>query len=540
MRRKVFAVCGSVAAIGALAFAGVALSALMAGSGSQAGYQFKLPSASAMKKALRPETKLKINFASRASINRYLRSIGVNPATVVVQRGHRNYAGPSCPGRGWNCTSATRIVQVMDNDEGENKVVCQGPGTSTPPAAGITQNCVAVQGSLTTRGNNKFVCIEHSHDPNASQSCNGTQQTLNGQNVAIVDQVITNTQHGSQQDGRQQMSITQNAVNGKNKLTFNQRIKFVANHGGENNDNDDDDNQGDEDDNGGPPSGPVQQTQDGNQVAVVTQLGGGDSNSAGAQSQDLRAKARSKDGPITQLQNTLRPSPFGDCHPDASTPTAAQVVNPNECALIIQHSNGNRTSNLDQAFRLNAKAYSDGPITQVLSEPDGGGDWGVDQFVASSTGVPIAHHNQHEDFDAIAKSFKGGTPPGPVDQEIHGPFAGNSPSPLSQGPSPDARGEFSQSSDIHASPGPALTLFTPLAVTPFQEEEGNVFEEDDAMGLFWTTTGNAHGVQNMNTDVGNYHADSSGNVLFMDAACVGADPCAGTTVPPTTTTETIG
>src|SRR5919108_1689312 len=56
-----------------------------------------------------------VNVRSQASINRYLRSIGVNPATAVVQKGLRNYAGPNCPGADWNCTSANApVVQLAD------------------------------------------------------------------------------------------------------------------------------------------------------------------------------------------------------------------------------------------------------------------------------------------------------------------------------------------------------------------------------------------------------------------------------------------
>ena len=52
-----------------------------------------------------------VRLTSMSSINRYLASIGVDPRTVVVQRG-RNYAGPRCPGKKWNCTSARRVIQI--------------------------------------------------------------------------------------------------------------------------------------------------------------------------------------------------------------------------------------------------------------------------------------------------------------------------------------------------------------------------------------------------------------------------------------------
>ena len=45
------------------------------------------------------------DLSSRAAIASYLQSIGVDPATVTWQQGLNNYAGPSCPGVGWTCTS---------------------------------------------------------------------------------------------------------------------------------------------------------------------------------------------------------------------------------------------------------------------------------------------------------------------------------------------------------------------------------------------------------------------------------------------------
>ena len=50
--------------------------------------------------------------AAVAKIHSYLRSIGLDPRTVVVQTGKRNYAGPRCPGKRWTCTTATRVLQA--------------------------------------------------------------------------------------------------------------------------------------------------------------------------------------------------------------------------------------------------------------------------------------------------------------------------------------------------------------------------------------------------------------------------------------------
>ena len=50
-----------------------------------------------------------------------------NRVALVTQRGARNYAGPNCPGKGWNCTTSTRVLQISTSS-GQNKVECsRGP-----------------------------------------------------------------------------------------------------------------------------------------------------------------------------------------------------------------------------------------------------------------------------------------------------------------------------------------------------------------------------------------------------------------------------
>jgi hypothetical protein len=61
-----------------------------------------------------------LDLSSLSKIKTYLRSIGVNPRSVVIQRAKRNYAGPNCPGSGWNCTTSTRVLKVG----GQNTAEC--------------------------------------------------------------------------------------------------------------------------------------------------------------------------------------------------------------------------------------------------------------------------------------------------------------------------------------------------------------------------------------------------------------------------------
>ena len=62
--------------------------------------------------AARTPTKHAINLSTNAAVKQYLRSLGISPRGVVIQRGARNYAGPQCPGKGWNCTRSQRVVQI--------------------------------------------------------------------------------------------------------------------------------------------------------------------------------------------------------------------------------------------------------------------------------------------------------------------------------------------------------------------------------------------------------------------------------------------
>ena len=116
----------------------------------------------------------KIDLTNPAAVDSYLTSIGVNPATVVRQVGLNNYAGPNCPGIGWNCTTSTMVIQ-LSSAGGSKSFEC----TANP--------CVTVQGGP---GQNKAQCRLKSTDtPTTSQRCviqqNGTR------NLAIVDESIT-------------------------------------------------------------------------------------------------------------------------------------------------------------------------------------------------------------------------------------------------------------------------------------------------------------------------------------------------------------
>src|SRR5436309_12464209 len=101
------------------------------------------------------------NLRTVAGVNAYLRAIGVDPRGVVIQRGLRNYAGPSCPGAGWACASTAHAVVQIGRAGGMNRFLCarthcavvQASFAASPnkgiciKTTGLTQSCTIVQTS---------------------------------------------------------------------------------------------------------------------------------------------------------------------------------------------------------------------------------------------------------------------------------------------------------------------------------------------------------------------------------------------------------
>jgi len=153
--------------------------------------------------------------AAIAKIKSYLRSVGLDPQTVVIQTGKRNYAGPMCPGRGWTCSTATRVLQAG----GDNVFQCT-PAASVVSSsnAGGNQNCVIMQNNPS--GNNTATCTEHSTSVTAVQACQITQTGRN--NTATVNQ--QNGSNGATQSGSQTATVNQSGATGTNRATITQSI----------------------------------------------------------------------------------------------------------------------------------------------------------------------------------------------------------------------------------------------------------------------------------------------------------------------------
>jgi hypothetical protein len=186
----------------------------------------------------------------------YLVSQGFDPSKFIFQVGLKNYAGPSCPGLGWNCTGANLVVQIATAG-GENYAACaegvrqcvivQGSsaglaaplkatgeddvnmhGRCTPPPEGAnmrlkdsgTLTCTITQDNPTT-GNNHAVASMSIHDNDsptqrAQEDAVVTQTTHgDGDNHAVVhEEIVLYTTDGStqMQDGFQSLKLMQDVV----------------------------------------------------------------------------------------------------------------------------------------------------------------------------------------------------------------------------------------------------------------------------------------------------------------------------------------
>jgi hypothetical protein len=294
-----------------------------------------------------------LRLTGKASLDGYLASVGVDPRTVVVQRGRRNYAGPRCPGKGWNCTKASRVVQISSH-RGPNAFECSPAGAGTNPA---TNTCVIVQSS--TAGANVATCRMRDDGMTVAQSCSITQTNLQGANRATVE-LFARTKDGSMQDARQTATVQQTNASGRNFLHSLQSIDGVVR------------------------TFDPAQTQEGHQTLTVHQSSSSGKNEAlVGQFQSFLAQAHAHNG-VVQRQN-------------------AADAGPNLLADIVQTAaSGANSSILKQLARYEASAKSKaGPVEQRQGSAVGGLKGNVDQ---TSTAPSRSHNFQREDLDLRART----------------------------------------------------------------------------------------------------------------------------------------
>jgi uncharacterized repeat protein (TIGR01451 family) len=279
--------------------------------------------------------------AALVKAQRYLRSIGMDPRTFVIQTGKHNYAGLRCPGKRWTCTTATRVLQAGS----DNLFSCPTGGFNS----GGTQTCVVSQ---TGGGSNSATCTEHTDSPTAVQSCSITQTGRS--NTANINQ--QNGSAAATESTMQTASVSQGGATSANRATITQTIAQDA-------------------------SGAATLVQDGWARADVVQSTATGSTASNTASVTQRLTQNASGG-TSQSQDTNAGS-IGDCDPTTG-PT-----NPNLCANVSQTASaGDNNNNLFQ------KIIEKGTTGRVATQHQGSGNGGIDGKVHQDTGSSNANYNQ--------------------------------------------------------------------------------------------------------------------------------------------------
>lgn len=305
------------------------------------------------------------DLSSLPKIEAYLNSIGIDPGSVVIQQGQLNYAGPDCPGAGWNCTTANKVVQLAPANLPAANVVNCSPTVSVT-LLGIDE-CVIVQSSVaslveTASTTNSAGCdMDATGGDKQKQRCKITQHSKKGNNYAYVRERTTQ-RGGSAQVATQETEITQVSETGRNTAKVTQTIHQTL-----------DTHQ----------TGAVTQSQNARQSATVSQTStSGDNSSDVGQSQVQNESART-DGSITQEQNT------------------DSLLGRNVEADVMQTSEtGNIASSLQQRITQNQDADTPaGDVIQTEGNLSGGLDGDVLQTTTSLTSPGVIHSTATQDED---------------------------------------------------------------------------------------------------------------------------------------------
>jgi hypothetical protein len=285
-------------------------------------------------------------LSSRQAIDAYLQSAGIDPSAAVLQDGNKNYAGPSCPGNGWSCTTSSVVVQTASAG-GSNQAEC------------AAARCVFVQVGPDNDGR----CVRRD---DAVQDCTLSQS--GARNEALFDMQVDQND-GSAQDASQTASLEQTTDGAFNHAVIRQSIKQDTHEGDS-------------------------QTQNAAQSVEVVQtaMGGAENDLHVDQSQDQSAHGG------TTLDQNAAASSLPDCYP-FHFPNA-----PNQCANIEQSSEaGNNDSHLKQSIK------QDGKTDVQATQQQGTFDAGIEARVHQDTDTGRSHNDANQDKDQDLKAAAGST-----------------------------------------------------------------------------------------------------------------------------------
>jgi uncharacterized repeat protein (TIGR01451 family) len=258
----------------------------------------------------------------RASHSGVPNSHARSPATLVTQVGQRNYAGPNCPGVGWNCTKATRVLQIATTASATNTFTC----TVSP--------CSISQLGPAGSSNTATCSMKSTAVPTSTQSCVITQAgATNKATIAMGAEQRT----GSSQTAIQTVNVTQGPATGDTSTTNSvSALEWVTQS----------------------TSAASPQTQNAYQSLVVSQTAAG----AGNNTTDLHQwQVQSESNAATQFQNALGvlPAGFSDCDP-AKAPST-----PNACVNVTQSAgSGTNKNKIEQIVSEDQKSSAVATQTQ--------------------------------------------------------------------------------------------------------------------------------------------------------------------------------
>jgi hypothetical protein len=355
---------------------------------------------------------------------RYLRATGLNPDRIVIQRGVRNYAGPSCPGTGWTCTSTADPVVQVAAPGGANRFRC------------VTARCVVVQATTAAAATNTAKCIRKT---GITQSCSISQTSATADNVAIVVEIATKMS-GLTQNASSTAQVIQQATGSSNSNTVcgYQSVNL----------------EGSTTSTKGTPvtvtlnaHQSISITQDsafgGNAVRNATTAGAcGGSNSLLTQAQTLTSRAAGS-GPITQNENAA-----------ASGANMLLDIAQNQSPGFLGSASGANRAAFSQTNTLTAIARTPvGPVNQTQASPVGGLEATVNQFshdvstiVAEQTETQCEHAQTSGD---LTTCVAGNPPPYELTQVQYG-HVRKGPCCSTQGDNPDSTFSVVQSATQNA------------------------------------------------------------------------------------------
>jgi hypothetical protein len=427
-----------------------------------------------------------IDLSTNTGVREYLRSVGISPRRVVIQRAARNYAGAHCPGKSWSCTSTKLAVVQVAAAGGKNTYSCTG------------SSCAVIQVAAAPAATNTAKCIKTT---GLSQTCTINQSSTSANNVAIVLQTAAKMS-GLTKSATYSAQITQRTTGAGafNKACVRQYVNLdgstVARRGT-----------------------PVNVNLAAHQTANVTQDSATGDNSVqrattsttGAcdssptspltQTQTLASTATGS-GPITQNQNSV----------DSGANMAVDIKQ-NQSAGFFGTATGKNFANFDQTNTLSAIANTPvGPVNQTQSSANGGILARVNQdsrdvSTANATQTETQCQDAHTTVSSTCHTATADPPGYSLTQTQFGPMRKGGGDSLQTG---------------NEDCVPSCNLFT---VTQTSKQDNDTQDPDTQTNLIQgdcTTTGNCTVTQTTNIDGSSNTNTESGQNVDTQTTCSGS------------------